>query len=25
LKDGVLSITIPKTAESSVSKRIDIK
>ncbi|KAF7125604.1 hypothetical protein CNMCM5793_001843 [Aspergillus hiratsukae] len=24
LKDGVLSITIPKTAESSVSKRIDI-
>lgn len=25
LKDGVLSITVPKTAESSVSKRIDIK
>ncbi|RLL96227.1 hypothetical protein CFD26_106378 [Aspergillus turcosus] len=25
LKDGVLSITIPKKAESSVSKRIDIK
>ncbi|GFG22418.1 30 kDa heat shock protein [Aspergillus udagawae] len=25
LKDGVLSITIPKTAESTVSKRIDIK